>query len=43
MSVSFLDATAALINGLLGDVWFGSLPQGIDFVTGSLVSAVSLS
>lgn len=43
MSVSFLNATAALLNGLLTDVWSGSLMPGIDGFTGSLVDLVNMS
>lgn len=43
MSVSFLNATAALLRGLLGDVYFGSLMPGVDGATGSLVEAIGLS
>lgn len=43
MIVLFLQATEALFNSLLTDVFSGSLMPGVDGVTGSLVSAIELS
>ena len=43
MSVSFLNATKVLLDGLLNNVFSGSLMPGIDGVTGSLVKIIALS
>ncbi len=43
MSVSFLNATKVLLDGLLTNVWSGSLMPGVNGVTGSLADVVGLS
>ncbi|MDH6280107.1 hypothetical protein M2280_001319 [Prescottella agglutinans] len=43
MSVSFLNATAMMLDGLMNNLYFGSLMPGINGVTGSLVNAIGLS
>lgn len=43
MSVSFLNATATLLNGLLTDVWSGSWMPGVEGFTGSLAGLLEMS
>jgi hypothetical protein len=43
MLTMFLETVSTLVNGLLTNVYSGSLMPGIDGVTGSMVSAIELS
>ncbi|BDC74734.1 hypothetical protein [Prescottella equi] len=43
MSVSFLNATAVLVRGLLDDVWGGSWMPGVEGLTGSLAGLLEMS
>lgn len=43
MSVSFLNATSALLTGLLTNIFSGSLLPGIEGVNGSLAGVLRLS